>query len=92
MNLSEKEIDVMKHCVGIGNKKPYKRHEKQFYRPYRNRYYTYVYNETWNGLVGKGYAKHGRVNEKQQTFFFLTRKGLDVLGEAIGVHIYDTED
>lgn len=92
MNISEKEIDVMKHCIGIGTKRPYTRHGKKFYRPYRNRYYTYVYDETFNGLVEKGYAKHGNVNEKHQTFFFLTRNGLDALGKNIGVYIYDEEE
>lgn len=92
MNLSEREIDVMKHCIGIGTKKLYTRHGRKFYRPYRNRYFTYVYNKTWNGLVEKGYAKHGEVNENQQTFFFLTRIGLNALGECIGAHIYDEED
>jgi hypothetical protein len=26
------------HCIGMDYRKPYKRHGKLFYRPYRNRY------------------------------------------------------
>lgn len=89
--LTEKEINVMKHCIGLNYKKPYKRHGREFYKPYRNRYATYVYNEIWNGLVGKGLAKHMEVNEKQQTMFYLTGNGIDALSNAIGVYIYDEE-
>ena len=92
MSLSEKEIYLMKHCIGLDRKNPYTRHGKKFYRPYRNRYATYVHNLVWNGLLGKGLAKHTDVGDLGQTFFFLTRKGLDALGEEIGVHIYDEED
>lgn len=92
MRLSEKEIDSMKHCVGLDYKNPYIRHGKKFYRPYRNRYATYVDDVTWNRLFGKGMAKHIDVGDMGQTIFFLTRKGLDALGEEIGVHIYDEED
>lgn len=92
MKLLENEIEVMKHCIGLGTRKPYTRHGKMFYRPYRNRYYTYIYSEIWRGLESKGYAKHEDVRENQETIFYLTRKGLDALGEAIGVHIYDEED
>lgn len=92
LSLSPEEIGEMKHCIGLSTKIPYIRNGKKYYKPYRNRYFTCVYNETWNGLFEKGYAGHAQVNEKQQTFFYLTRKGLDVLGEALGIHIYDEED
>lgn len=92
LNLSAEEIDVMKHCIGLGTKKPYTRHGKKFYRPYRNRFNTVVYDRTWIGLLCKEYAKHGKVNSVQGTEFYLTRKGLDVLGEALEIHIYNEED
>lgn len=44
MNISEKEIALMEHCIGLDCKKPYTRHGKKFYRPYRNRYATYVHD------------------------------------------------
>ena len=92
MNISEKEIALMEHCIRLDCKKPYTRHGKKFYRPYRNRYATYVHDVDWNGLFGKGMAKHTDVGDLGQTIFFLTRKGLDTLGEAIGIHIYDEEN
>lgn len=90
--LSKKEIEEMKHCIGLDYKKPYTRHGKKFYKPYRNRYADYVFNELWNSLVRKKYARHWMVDRDQRTAFYLTRKGLDILGDAIGVHIYDVED
>lgn len=90
--LTSKEINEMKHCIGMDYKKPYKRHGKEFYKPYRNRYATYIHDEVWNGFVGKGFAGHEMVDEQQRTVFYLTRKGLDTLGDVIGVHIYDEED
>ena len=31
-------IDLASHCIGLDYKKPYKRHGRYFYRPYRNYY------------------------------------------------------
>lgn len=90
--LTPVEITKMSHCVGLDYKNPYKRHGKKFYKPYRNYYATYAWNDIWNGLAGKGFAKHGNVDdETQETTFWLTRDGLDALGKVIGVHIYDAE-
>lgn len=89
--LISKEIKVMKHCIGLDYKKPYKRHGKEFYKPYRNYYATYVHDEVWKGLVGKDFSDYGIVDEKQRTVFYLTRKGLDALGESMGIFIYDEE-
>lgn len=91
--LTSKEMKQMSHCIGLDQKNLYKRHGRKFYKPYRNYYATYVWNDIWNGLVGKGFAKHGSVDDRTQTTsFWLTRDGLDALGDAIGVHIYDEED
>lgn len=32
-------INLASHAIGLDHKKPYKRHKKYFYRPYRN-YFT----------------------------------------------------
>lgn len=91
--LTPVEITKMSHCVGLGYKIPYKMHGKKFYKPYRNDYATYVWDDIWNGLTGKGFAKHGNVDdETQETTFWLTRKGLDALGDAIGAYIYGEEE
>lgn len=31
-------ITLAKHCIGLDHNKPYKRHGRYFYRPYRNHY------------------------------------------------------
>ena len=94
--MSEDEyVSVMQHAIGLdGNrKKPYIRHGKKFYRPYRNYFATAPQcdgYELWETLEGAGYAEH-RENGKY-VCFFVTRAGLDWLGEKMGVHIYDEEN
>lgn len=68
--LKNKEICAMKHCVCLYYKKPYIRHGKKFYKPYRNYYATYAWNDIWNGLAGKGFAKHGNVDDETQETTF----------------------
>lgn len=89
--LTTEEIKQMSHCIGLDHKNPYKRHGRKFYKPYRNYYTTCVWNYIWSTLLWKGFAKHGKVGRIQDTVFWLTREGLDALGDAIGVHIYDEE-
>lgn len=38
--MNEKYIELAKHCIGLDSKKPYTRHGKKFYRPYRNFFAT----------------------------------------------------
>ena len=92
LDLSNEEIKEMEHCIGLDQKIPYKRNGKIYYKPFRNYFFTYVCDEIWNNLVRKEYARHGEVSENQTTRFYVTRKGLDALGAAIGVHIYDEEE
>lgn len=88
LNSEKIMIDHAKHAVGLDYKKPYNRHGKAFYKPYRNFYCTRVDDKIWTELKNRGYAKHdaeknGIVN------FFLTRKGLDWLGKKINIIIHD---
>lgn len=91
--MEKKCIDLATHAIGLDYKKPYIRHGKKFYRPYRN-YYMCVKNcdiyDAWNFMESNGYAKSKESN--QGVYFWLTRDGLDWLGEKIGVHIYDEEE
>lgn len=34
--MDEIKIKLAKHCIGLDRKKPYKRHRRYFYKPYRN--------------------------------------------------------
>lgn len=91
---SKKYIDVASHAIGLGNRKPYIRHGKKFYRPYRN-YFSTVPGcndyELWVILESAGYAKSSET-PRSGRIFWLTRSGLDWLGIKLGMHIYDEED
>lgn len=86
-------IDLASHAIGLDHKKPYKRHGRMFYRPYRN-YYSAGQNacEMWNLMVDAEYAEAGEVNQHGGRTYWLTRKGLDWLGTKLEIHIYDEED
>lgn len=90
--LKNREICAMKHCVGLDYKKPYTRHGKKFFKPFRNRYFTYANDNIWNELVKKNLARCSDIIfQNGEATFWITRKGLDALGDAIGIHIYDEE-
>ena len=84
-------IGLMKHCIGLDRKRPYTRHGKKFYRPYRNYYSTGKSQAGWEELTQAGYAERGERNSHGGYLYWLTRAGLDYLGEKIGVKIWDEE-
>lgn len=58
---NKKALAFAQHCIGLDHKKPYKRHGRYFYRPYRNYYDASVKDcETWDLLVQAGYAEAGQ--------------------------------
>ena len=88
----QKKFDLMKHAIGLDRKSPYKRHSKLFYKPYRNYFFTSSDDRDWNSLVDLNYAKKNDANKEGYSYFTITRKGLDVLGEYMNCKIYDEED
>ena len=85
------------HCIGMVDScsqrhKPYRRHGKAFYRPWRNYFDTNADDKVWNQLCDAGYAEHGEVSDNGGAMFWLTRKGLDWIGEQLNMTIYDEED
>ena len=82
-------IDAAKHCIGLDRNNPYMRHGKKFYRPYRNRYYPHRNDKVWDLLYKAGYASRWRLNARGYYEYWLTRVGLDWLGEKLNIHIYD---
>ena len=85
-------IDLASHCIGLDYKKPYKRHGRYFYRPYRNYYGAGGKDvEIWDVMVEAGYAAAGKENSHGGRLYWLTREGLDWLGNILGIHIYDKE-
>lgn len=87
-NLSmEKAIDHASHMVGLDNAKPYKRHGKLFYKPYRN---------YWDGFDAElDYMSHDvfglvkKCDHDGAPYYVLTRCGLDWLGRRLNITIYD---
>lgn len=83
-------IDLASHCIGLDYKKPYKRHGRYFYRPYRNYYGAGGKDvEIWDVMVEAGYAAAGKKDREGGRMYWLTREGLDWLGNILGIHIYD---
>ena len=83
------------HAIGLDHKRPYMRHGKAFYLPYRNYFATHETApdfQTWQGLRENGYAWRHPGGERGRYIFHLTRDGLDWLGETLGITIYDEED
>lgn len=74
-------------------KKPYKRHGRYFYRPYRNYYDAGGKDvETWDVMVAVGYAKAGKEDKHGGRMYWLTKEGLDWIGKKLGIHIWDEEE
>ncbi|MDR9830249.1 hypothetical protein RCJ22_32205, partial [Vibrio sp. FNV 38] len=90
----EDALDYMRYMIGLVmfRHKPYKRHGKLFYKPYRNYWAGQnQYLDYLGGVIG--------MVEKEETkqaggmpFYYLARRGLDFLGRHIGVTIHDEED
>lgn len=83
-------IEQAKHAIGLDYKKPYHRHGKAFYKPYRNYFCTKKDDEIWTVLQDVGYAKCSE-EHNGCVDFYLTRDGLDWLGEELDIKIYNEE-
>lgn len=83
------------HAIGLDHKRPYTRHGKTFYRPYRNYFTTHDRAPDftiWMQMYVYGYAGYTITEKAGGIKFWLTRKGLDWLGETLGITIYDEEE
>lgn len=90
----ENALDDMRHMIGLDmlRHKPYKRHGKLFYKPYRNFWAGYnKYLDYLSGVLGLA-VKQEPVLSGRMPYYYLTRRGLDFLGRHIGVTIHDEED
>lgn len=83
------------HAIGLDYDNPYIRNHKAFYRPYRNFFSVSVEHKDgkeWEKMYEKGYAlKHslGVRFGHECAAYYLTRAGLDWLGEQLHINIYD---
>ena len=84
------------HCIGMVDSgsnchKPYRRHGRTFYRPWRNFFSTAFPSPAWDELCACGYAAHRPVDDRG-VMYWMTRAGLDWLGDQLGMTIYDEEE
>ena len=89
----EKHRKLVRHALGMDNRKTYVRHGKRFYRPYRNYFYTHertVDFPFWERMVKAGLAE--KEEEIKGINYFVTRRGMDWLGQHDGITIYNEED
>lgn len=78
------------HCIGLDRKKPYTRHGRKYYRPYRNYFMTGREHENWDKMVAAGYAERdSEQNQHGGYTYHLTEDGRKWLGDALGVCILD---
>ncbi len=90
----EKALDDMRHMIGLDMQKhkPYKRHGKLFYKPYRNHWAGFNDRlEYFSGTLGLC-RKYEPKLTGGMPFYCLTRRGLNFLGRHINVTIHDNED
>ena len=86
-------VKLASHAIGLDRSKPYKRHGKYFYKPYRNYYDASPKDaELWFQMVDAGYAEAGNTDSRGGTMFWLTRSGLDWLGKKLNITIHDESD
>lgn len=82
--------ELIRHALGMDNRKTYIRHGKKFYKPYRNFFATSEYTPDypyWEKLVIVGLA--GKKIQDKGILYFVTRTGMNWLGEHDEIHIYD---
>lgn len=93
MSNSQSEIDKMielcKHAIGLDRQKPYHRHGKAFYKPYRNFFCTSKDDLIWNRLCAVGIAKRSE-EHNGCVDFYLTRVGVEWLSRQLKITIKGT--
>lgn len=85
----KKAIELCKHTIGLDHSKPYHRHGKAFYRPYRN-YFAASSNDErlldrLSGLVVE------RRETERSVLYRLTPDGLKWLGRQLNITIKEVE-
>lgn len=85
----KKAIDLCKHTIGLDHSKPYHRHGKAFYKPYRN---FFAASSNGERLLDR---LSGLVVERRETersvIYRLTPDGLKWLGRQLNITIKEIE-
>lgn len=94
MSLTEQElervIEICEHMVGLDYKRPYHRHGKAFYKPYRNYYEAPLEGNKLLDKLPSFIIK--KSNGKQSIWYELTSEGLAWLGRQVKISIKERED
>ena len=78
-------IEICKHMIGLDYQKPYHRHGKAFYKPYRN---FFCDRETGNRLLDRLPQDVVFVNKgEEHTYYHLTENGLKWSGRQLKITI-----
>lgn len=89
-----KDVQIATHMISLNYKLPYIRHGRRYYKPYRNCFCSALSGpdyETLRKMEKKGYVVSGKPCERS-IYFWMTREGLDWLGEKIRIQIHDPRD
>lgn len=72
-----KDVQIATHMIGLNYKRPYIRHGRRYYKPYRNYFCSALSGpdyETLRKMEKKGYVVSGKPGEKG-IYFWMTRGG-----------------
>lgn len=84
----DRAVKLAKHMLGMDHRKPYRRHGKDFYKPYRN--YFCGHDDQLSMM-----ARHRLMDEipdEKDTWYSLTPAGIRWLERKIGIVIREVED
>lgn len=87
---TDKQLSEMKHCIGYAEHRVRGRKYRK-YTAYRNRYAAPCYLASWDDLVSRGFAKVERAPDSQYPLYWLTKTGMDALGEVLGCAILEDD-
>ena len=88
IKILEKHRNIVRHTIGLDHKKPYIRHGKKFYKPYRNYFNTNEHTTDFpfcERLVEAGLMNRLEGRDKGDFYYFVTQLGFDWLGQHDGI-------
>lgn len=91
--VTTKQIRLIKHCIGLENRRVTgTKHRK--YKAWRNYFTTSGDDDRWDNLVEQGLARKTNFQRgfgENPKLYFITKEGLEVLGEIMGIEITEVE-
>ena len=83
IKLSLRQIEMMRHAIGLGNDKL----KKSRYDAYRNRYIVSKPDENWEYLISIGYASTREFEMENQIGYYVSELGVKYLSDLFGLII-----